>query len=221
MAPKGISAKICGLNDMASVSAAAKGGARFLGFVFYPPSPRAVTPEKASVLANEAPEGIYQVGVFVDPNDCLLNDVFTGIRLDFVQLHGSESPQRVAEIKAHTNASVIKAIKVVAPGDIKNAQTYRDVADWILFDAKAPKNLKGALPGGNALSFDWRMLAALEEPAFGLPWILSGGLDIDNLAEAVRISRTRAVDVSSGVETAPGNKSPELVSRFLTRCAAL
>ena len=221
MAPKEISAKICGLNAAASVAAAAEGGAHFIGFVFYPPSPRAVTPEKASTLASDVPESIYRVGVFVDPDDRLLNAVFTGVRLDFVQLHGSESAQRVAEIKAHTDAGVIKAIKVSAPDDIESARPYRNVADWILFDAKAPKSLEGALPGGNALSFDWRMLAAREEPAFGLPWILSGALDIDNLAEAVRISRARAVDVSSGVEAAPGGKKPELVRRFLALCATL
>ncbi len=221
MAPKGISTKICGLNDMASLAAAAKGGARFIGFVFYPPSPRSVTPEKAGTLVCSAPKGIHRVGVFVDPDDRLLNAVFTEIRLDFVQLHGSESAQRVAEIKAHTNARVIKAIKVATPCDIEGARPYRNVADWILFDTKAPKNLEGALPGGNAISFDWRMLAARKEPAFGLPWMLSGGLDIDNLAEAVRISRARAVDVSSGVETAPGDKNPELVRRFLALCAEL
>jgi len=221
MAPKGISAKICGLNDAASVAAAADGGARFIGFVFYPPSPRAVTPERASTLASGAPEGIYRVGVFVDPDDRLLNAVFARVRLDFVQLHGAESAQRVAKIKAQTNSGVIKAIKVSGPGDIEGARSYRDVADWILFDAKAPKSLEGGLPGGNALSFDWRMLAKREEPAFGLPWILSGGLDIDNLAEAVRISRTQAVDVSSGVESTPGDKKPEMVRRFLALCATL
>ena len=219
MVPKCISAKICGLNDAASVAAAAEGGARFIGFVFYPPSPRAVTPKQAGALAGAAPQDIYRVGVFVDPDDQLLNAVFSAVRLDFVQLHGGESAQRAAEIKARTGAGVIKAIKVAARGDIESARPYRDVADWILFDAKAPKTLEGALPGGNALSFDWRMLAAHDEPAFGLPWILSGGLDIDNLAEAVRISCARAVDVSSGVESAPGEKSPELVRRFLALCA--
>jgi phosphoribosylanthranilate isomerase len=217
----GLSAKICGLNDAAAVAAAAESGARFIGFVFYPPSPRAVTPSRAGALARAVAEEIYRVGVFVDPDDALLSAVFSAIRLDFVQLHGSESPERAAEIRARTGAGIIKAIKVSAPGDIDHAKPFRDVADWILFDAKAPESLKGALPGGNALSFDWRMLAKRDEPAFGLPWILSGGLDIDNLAEAVRISRARAVDVSSGVESAPGAKNPELVRRFLALCATL
>jgi phosphoribosylanthranilate isomerase len=141
--------------------------------------------------------------------------------LDFIQLHGSESTTRAAEIKARTGAGIIKAIKVAVPDDIAAAREYRAVADWILFDAKAPKSLAGALPGGNALAFDWRMLADALQPAAGLPWLLSGGLDIDNLAKAVRISGACAVDISSGVETAPGKKDPELVRQFLALCAKL
>jgi len=221
MVLKGISAKICGLNDDVSVAAAVEGGAHFIGFVFYPPSPRAVTPADARALAGGVPEDIYRVGVFVDPDDQLLSTVFATVRLDFVQLHGGETAQRAAEIKARTGAGVIKAIKVAAPDDVDSAQSYKDIADWILFDAKAPKSLEGALPGGNALSFDWCMLAERDQPNLGLPWILSGGLDIDNLSEAVRISCARAVDVSSGVESAPGKKDPERVRSFLALCATL
>ena len=217
----GLSAKICGLSDADAVQAAVAGGARFVGFVFYPPSPRCVVPQKAGALAEFVPAGIYRVGVFVDPDDDLLDTVFASLRLDFVQLHGSESAARSAEIKARTGAGIIKAIKLEAPGDIAAAEPYRAVADWILFDAKAPNTLEGALPGGNALAFDWQMLAEQEEPAGGLPWLLSGGLNIDNLAKAVRISGARAVDVSSGVESAPGKKSPELVRRFLALGTAL
>ena len=167
------------------------------------------------------PAGISRVGVFVDPDDDLLDSVMASLELDFVQLHGSESVERAAEIKARTGAGIIKAIKLAAPGDSDTARPYHGVADWILFDAKAPKSLQGALPGGNALAFDWRMLADAPQPAAGLPWLLSGGLDIDNLAKAVRISSARAVDVSSGVESAPGKKDPELVRQFLALGAGL
>ena len=221
MAQTGLSAKICGLSDGDAVAAAVTGGARFVGFVFYPPSPRSVSPEKAGELAREVPAEIFRVGVFVDPDDALLDAVFANLQLDYVQLHGSESAARAAEIKARTSAGIIKAIKVAAPGDVAAAEPYYVVADRILFDAKAPKTLEGALPGGNALAFDWRMLAEQAAPAGGLPWLLSGGRNIDNLANAVRISGARAVDVSSGVESVPGKKNPELVRRFLALSATL
>lgn len=221
MAQNGLSAKICGLRDGDAVAAAVTGGARFVGFVFYPPSPRSVSPEKAGELAREVPAEIFRVGVFVDPDDALLDAVFANLQLDYVQLHGSESAARAAEIKARTGAGIIKAIKVAAPGDVAAAEPYYAVADRILFDAKAPKTLEGALPGGNALAFDWRMLAEQAAPAGGLPWLLSGGLNIDNLANAVRISGARSVDVSSGVESVPGKKNPELVRRFLALSATL
>jgi len=209
------------LSDGDAVAAAVTGGARFVGFVFYPPSPRSVSPEKAGELAREVPAEIFRVGVFVDPDDALLDAVFANLQLDYVQLHGSESAARAAEIKARTGAGIIKAIKVAAPGDVAAAEPYYAVADRILFDAKAPKTLEGALPGGNALAFDWRMLAEQAAPAGGLPWLLSGGLNIDNLANAVRISGARSVDVSSGVESVPGKKNPELVRRFLALSATL
>ena len=221
MVGSGLGAKICGLGDAAAVAAAVAGGAHFVGFVFYPPSPRNVAPVAAGALARPVPAKISRVGVFVDPADDVLDAVFASLRLDFVQLHGSESAARAGEIKARTGAGIIKAIKLAAPEDIAAAAPFHSVADWILFDAKAPKSLAGALPGGNALAFDWRMLAAHSAPAGGLPWLLSGGLDIDNLAEAVRISGARAVDVSSGVESAPGRKDPELVRRFLALGATL
>ena len=221
MAPNGLSTKICGLSDSAAVAAAVDGGARFIGLVFYPPSPRSVSPKRAGELAQTVPADISRVGVFVDPDDELLDSVFASLRLDFVQLHGSESPARAAEVKARTGAGIIKAIKLAAPVDLAAAASYCAVADWILFDAKAPQTLAGALPGGNALAFDWRMLAKQSELTGGLPWLLSGGLHIDNLAKAVRISGARSVDVSSGVESAPGKKNPELVRRFLALGATL
>ena len=180
-----------------------------------------MSPEKAGELAREVPAEIFCVGVFVDPDDALLDAVFANLQLDYVQLHGSESAARAAEIKARTGAGIIKAIKDAAPGDVAAAEPYYAVADRILFDAKAPKTLEGALPGGNALAFDWRMLAEQAAPAGGLSWLLSGGLNIDNLANAVRISGARSVDVSSGVESVPGKKNPELVRRFLALSATL
>ena len=216
-----LSVKICGLSDAIAVAAAVAGGARFVGFVFYPPSPRCVAPEQAGALALPVPDEISRVGVFVDPDDDLLDSVMAQLDLDFIQLHGSESVERAAEIKLRTGAGNIKAIKLAAPGDSDAATPYHTVADWILFDAKAPKSLRGALPGGNALAFDWTMLANEPQPAAGLPWLLSGGLDIDNLAKAVRISGARAVDVSSGVESAPGKKDAELVRQFLALGAEL
>lgn len=207
--------KICGLNDAAAVAAAVAGRPRFAGFVFYPPSPRSVEPEQAAKLAALIPDEISPVGVVVDPDDDMLDALFASIRLDYLQLHGSESVARAAEIKARTGAGIIKAVKLAVPGDMTMARQFHAVADWILFDAKAPSSLAGALPGGNALAFDWAMLADEPQPAAGLPWLLSGGLHIDNLANAVRISGARAVDVSSGVETEPGKKNPELVREFL------
>ena len=198
-----LSTKICGLSDAPAVAAAVAGGARFVGFVFYPPSPRCIAPGQAAELAALVPDEIFRVGVFVDPGDNLLDAVFARVQLDFIQLHGSESTARAAEIKARTGAGIIKTVKLAVPGDMDAARQFHAVADWILFDAKAPKDLAGALPGGNALAFDWRMLADAPQPASGLPWLLSGGLNIDNLAEALRISGARAVDVSSGVEVAP------------------
>jgi len=221
MAQNGLSTKICGLSDSAAIAAAVDGGARFIGLVFYPPSPRSVSPERAGELVQTVPPDIFRVGVFVDPADELLDSVFASLRLDFVQLHGSESPARAAEIKTRTGAGIIKAIKLAAPVDVASAEPYCTVADWILFDAKAPQTRAGALPGGNALAFDWRMLAEQSELTGGLPWLLSGGLHIDNLAKAVRISGARSVDVSSGVESAPGMKNPELVRRFLALGATL
>jgi phosphoribosylanthranilate isomerase len=216
-----LSTKICGLSDAPAVAAAVAGGARFVGFVFYPPSPRCIAPGQAAELAALVPDEIFRVGVFVDPGDNLLDAVFARVQLDFIQLHGSESTARAAEIKARTGAGIIKTVKLAVPGDMDAARQFHAVADWILFDAKAPKDLAGALPGGNALAFDWRMLADAPQPASGLPWLLSGGLNIDNLAEALRISGARAVDVSSGVEVAPGRKDPELVRDFLALGATL
>jgi phosphoribosylanthranilate isomerase len=213
-----VSVKICGLSDAEAVAAAVTGGAAMVGFVFFPPSPRAVTPAQVKALAAPLPGDIARVGVFVDPDDTLLDDVFAHVTLDHIQLHGGETPARAQAIASRYGAGIIKAIKVSTAADIAEAARYQDAADRILFDAKAPKGSK--LPGGNAQSFDWNLLAGVA-PAGSKPWILSGGLDIDNVAEAVKISGATAVDVSSGVESAPGKKDPAKIKAFLKTVARL
>lgn len=204
--------KICGVSDRAAVAAAARGGARWVGFVFYPPSPRAVTVEQAAALAREMPPGIERVGLFVDPDDALVERVLAEVPLDLLQLHGGETPKRVAEIRARFGRPVMKAIKVARAEDLETVAAYAPAVDLLLFDAKAPKSMTGALPGGNALSFDWKLLAGRSWPR---PWMLSGGLKAENLKDAVSISGATAVDVSSGVESAPGAKDPARIAAFL------
>ena len=207
-----IDAKICGVKTPESVAAAARGGAAYIGLRFYPPSPRAVSPAQASALARQTPPQVKRVGLFVDPDDDTLAAVTAEVPLEILQLHGGETPRRIAAIKARFGLPVMKAIKVATADDIAAAEDYLSLVDLLLFDAKAPKTLKNALPGGNAIAFDWRLLAGR---TWSRPWMLSGGLDADNLAEAVGITAARAVDVSSGVEDGPGNKSPEKIAAFL------
>jgi phosphoribosylanthranilate isomerase len=213
-----VAAKICGLSTAEAVAAAISGGARFVGFIFYPPSPRHVTPEVASVLALGVGPGVDRVGVFVDPADELLAAVLAKVPLDLLQLHGSETPERIEQIKRRFGRPVMKAIPVASPVDVQQAQRYFRSADWLLFDAKPPRDAEGMLPGGNGLALDWQLL---RERRWPLPWMLSGGLEDGNLAEAVRTSGATAVDVSSGVERAPGIKDPAKVAAFLARARAL
>ncbi len=205
-------AKICGLRTPEAVTVAVTGGADFIGFVFYPPSPRAVSPGLAAGLGRPIPTGIGKVGLFVDASDDDIAAVLAKAPLDMLQLHGAESPERVTAIKDRFGLPTIKAIKVAERADIDLADTFDQVADWLLFDAKAPKTMADALPGGNGLIFDWNLLAGRR---WASPWMLSGGLDADNLAEAVAISGAPAVDVSSGVEASPGTKDPARISAFL------
>lgn len=209
-------AKICGVNSPAAVDAAVSGGASFVGFVFYAPSPRAVTPETAAVLAAAVPTGVTKVGLLVDDSDERIAEILAHAPLDLLQLHGKETPDRVAAIKRRFGVPVMKAVKIAAAADLAVADRYADHADWLLFDAKTPPQMTGALPGGNALAFDWQLLAGRSWP---LPWMLSGGLTAENLAEAVRISGAQAVDVSSGVESRPGQKDPARIASFLATAA--
>ena len=206
--------KICGLTRPEHVAAAVEAGAAFVGFVFFPKSPRNLTPEAAAALAQDVPPGVARVGLFVNPDDALLDAVLAVVPLDILQLHGSESPDRVAEIKARTGLPVMKAVGVAGPADLEALWDYGLVADMLLVDAKAPKD--AALPGGNGLAFDWRLLVGRK---FLTPWMLAGGLTPDNVAEALRLTGARIVDVSSGVETAPGEKDADLIRAFVTAAA--
>jgi phosphoribosylanthranilate isomerase len=211
-----IAVKICGLKDPAAVAAAVRGGAAFLGFVFYPRSPRAVTPAEAKALVLAIPPDREKVAVLVDPDDALL-EALRDVPLDFLQLHGRETPERVREVKAKSGRKVIKAIPVAEKADLEGIVAYGADADMLLFDAKPPKD-PASLPGGNGLRFDWRLLAGLRLPR---PWLLSGGLDAANLADAVSLCRPPMVDVSSGVERAPGVKDARKIAAFLNLAAGL
>jgi phosphoribosylanthranilate isomerase len=212
-----VAVKICGLTDPAALAAAVEGGARWLGFVFYPASPRALSPERAGELAGAAPPDRTTVGVFVDPDDALLDQVLARVPLAALQLHGTESPERVQAIRARTGRAVIKALQLAEATDLASIPSYAGVADMLLFDARPPKDLK-SLPGGNGLAFDWRLL---EDLRVGCPWLLSGGLSAGNLAAAVTLCRPPAVDVSSGVERGPGQKDPAKIRRFLALARGL
>ena len=212
-----VAAKICGLTEPESLRAAVAGGARYVGFVFYPRSPRAIAPPMAAELARLLPTGIRSVGLFVDPDDEFLEHVTGQVPLDLIQLHGAETPRRIAEIKARYALPVMKAIRVGGPEDLTAALEAAEVADRLLFDAKPPAKVS-ALPGGNGIAFDWTILAGRSWPR---PWMLSGGLTAGNVEEAVRVTGATEVDVSSGVEDRPGHKDPALVRAFLSTVAGL
>ena len=206
-----VAAKICGISSEEAVAAAVAGGATYVGFNFYPPSPRAVSPERAAALCAAVPVGVRRVGVFVDLDDAVIAEILDAAPLDILQFHGHESPGRVAAAKARFRLPVMKAIAIAGPEDVAAASRYEDAADLLLFDAKPPRRAD-ALPGGNGLAFDWQLIAGRE---WRLPWMLSGGLTAALLSEAVRISGASAVDVSSGVERRPGDKDPAKIREFL------
>jgi phosphoribosylanthranilate isomerase len=206
-----IAAKICGLSSEAAVAAAVEGGAAYLGFVFYPPSPRAVSPARAGALCAAVPSGVQRVGLFVDAEDDAIRAVLDRAPIDILQFHGHESPDRISDVKLRFHRPVMKAIAVAAPEDVLAATRYEEVADLLLFDAKPPRRVD-ALPGGNGLAFDWHLIAGHK---WRRPWMLSGGLTAALLPEAVRISGAAAVDVSSGVERRPGDKDPDKIREFL------
>ena len=207
-----VKAKICGLRTPDAVKAAVSADASHIGFVFYEKSPRNVTPEQAAKLSTEIPKSVVITGVFVDPSDDLLKSTLKHAPLNLIQLHGEETPERVAEIKKNFNLPVMKAIAVDCPEHIAQAKEYENTADMLLFDAKAPDTLEDGLPGGNGLSFDWHLINGTE---WRIPWMLSGGLDVDNVCEAISTSHAKMVDVSSGVESRPGIKSIAKITAFM------
>lgn len=202
--------KICGLTTPDTLDAALGGGAAFVGAVVFPKSPRHIPPLHAATLFDRARGKAKVVAVVVDPDDALLSEVALILRPDLIQLHGHETPQRAAEARRLTGAGIIKALPIRDEADFANVADWTGVADHLLFDAKPPK--EADLPGGVGASFDWRLMQNRALPA---NWFLAGGLDPQNVADAVRISGAPMVDVSSGVESAPGVKDRALIKAFL------
>lgn len=202
--------KICGLSEPVTMKAALDAGADMVGLVFFAKSPRNVNVEQAAALAKMAKGKAAVVALVVDADDKLLELIVKRVRPDYFQAHGNETPNRVSEIMKLTEVPVIKAIAVREATDVAKAQSYRGKAELVLFDAKAPETLKDALPGGNGISFDWTLVTGV-----GGRFMLSGGLTPENVAEAIAITGAPIVDVSSGVETAPGIKDATLIRKFI------
>jgi phosphoribosylanthranilate isomerase len=205
----GLRVKVCGLKEPARVEQAVALGASFVGLVFYPASPRHVDPALARELAALVPEGVRTVGVVVDPDDALLDAILQAVPLDILQLHGHETPERVAEIGLRTGCRVMKALRVEEAADLAAVPDFAGAADMILFDAKPPRD--AAWPGGHGLPFDWRLLETI---SLDKPWALAGGLHAGNLEAAVALTRAPIVDVSSGLESRPGIKDPAKLEGF-------
>lgn len=205
-----VSVKICGLKTFDAIDAAVEAGADYVGLVFFAKSPRNVGTSEAAGLARHVAGRAKVVALLVDPDDAFVSEVMREVAPDILQLHGSETPQRLAAIKALAGVPVMKAIKVETKADAAEALAYNGIADIILFDAKAPKG--AVLPGGNGIAFDWH---ALEEVAPQVEYMLSGGLTAENVATAIRLTGAKAVDVSSGVERAPGEKDCTLIRAFI------
>ena len=206
-----IKVKICGLTQPEHVHWVAEAGAAYAGFVFSPKSPRNLSFGAAREMAIEAPAGLAKVGLVVDADDAALDALMAQVPLDMLQLHGHEAPARVAEVRARYGLPVMKAVGIAGAEDLAQLDDYAAVADQLLVDAKPPRD--AVLPGGNGLSFDWRLLAGRKY--WTRPWMLAGGLTPDNVAEAVRLTGARQLDVSSGVETAPGVKDRGLIAAFV------
>jgi len=206
----GVNVKICGLNSRLAAEAALAAGADFGGLVFFPASPRHVGLEQARDLAALLRSRVRIVTLMVDPTDAAVDEVIAAVSPDFLQLHGNETPARVAAIAAHAKRPVIKALAIAEPADLARAHAYEDVAEYLLFDAKADP--EATRPGGLGAAFDWQLLAGR---TFKRPWGLAGGLTPENIARAIRIAGPQFVDASSGVEDAPGKKSPEKIAAFV------
>jgi len=207
--------KICGLKTPGVVDAAVNAGADMVGFVFFGPSPRNLDTAMAAELMARVPNGVTTVALTVDAEDTLLADIVENTSAQLLQLHGSESPEHVTALKARFGLPVMKMLSVSGAADLAAAKAYESVADRLLFDAKPPKD--ATRPGGNAMAFDWTVLRDFTSP---LPWMLAGGLTAENVADAVRISGATEVDVSSGVEDAPGVKNTDKIRAFIAAAKA-
>ena len=205
-----IRCKLCGLTTLDDISAAVRADASYIGFVFFLGSPRNLEIQAANLLLEATPKHVTKVGLVVDADNNFLDRLTSSACLDMLQLHGNETYQRVAEVKARYGLSVMKAVGISNLGDVRAAQHYGEVADQLLLDAKP--NSVSDLPGGNGISFDWNLLAG---SSWKVPWMLAGGLNPNNVASAVKLSGARQVDVSSGIETAPGKNNAELMSEFV------
>lgn len=210
-----IRVKICGLQEPEHMRAAVAAGAGYVGLVFFARSPRHLSVREAFELAVDVPPGVAKVALVVNATDAVLDGIVETVPLDMLQLHGSETAERVAEIRDRYRLPVMKAVGVADEGDLAAIAEYGRVADQLLVDAKPPKN--AALPGGNGLAFDWRLIAGRRWP---VPWMLAGGLTVGNVAEAIRLTGARQVDVSSGVETAPGVKDIAMIEAFIQAAQA-
>ena len=206
--------KICGVTDRAAVDAAARAGAAYVGLVFVPRSVRYLDLDAAAALAVEVPPGVAKVALTMDADDAVLDAILARVPVDMIQLHGHEPPARVAEVRARHGLPVMKAVGIADAADVAGIDPYLTVADQILVDAKPPR--AGDLPGGTGVAFDWRLIAGRRWP---VPWMLAGGLTPDTVAEAVRLTGARQVDVSSGVESAPGMKDPARIAAFVAAAA--
>ena len=209
-----VAVKICGLTESEGLNAAIEYGAAYIGLNFFRRSPRFVSTEQAAKLAALVPREVISVGLFVDPTDSDLAQTLAHVPLGMIQLHGKETPERVAEVKARTGLPVMKVIGVATARDVMGANAFDQVADFLLFDAKPPPG--ATRPGGNAVAFEWSLMRSY---AGRLPWGLAGGLSRHNVVEAISASGARMVDVSSGVETRPGVKSPAKIRAFLAAVA--
>jgi len=206
-----IRVKICGLKDPENIRAAVDAGARYIGFVFFPKSPRHLEIAEARLLALDVPPGVAKVALTVDADNALLDAITDAVPLDMLQLHGHETPDRVAEVRARYGLPVMKAIGVADASDLGAIDEYSLVADQLLIDTKKPKG--SDRPGGNGQTFDWRLLA--DRKYWTKPWMLAGGLTPENVAEAIRVTGAQQLDLSSAVESSPGVKDPEKIKAFL------
>ena len=206
----GVQVKICGVSTAAGLDAAAEAGAAYVGFVFFPKSPRNVLLENAQGLAERAPESLKRVALTVDASDAVLDRILEAVPVDMIQLHGKETPGRVSEVRKRCGLPVMKAVSIGSEDDLGKIAQYSDVSDQLLIDAKPTGG--DTRPGGLGVPFDWRLIAEFD---WSVPWMLAGGLNCGNVTEAIKLTSAAQVDVSTGVECAPGRKSAEKIKQFI------